>query len=595
MAVSNNRLGLLYRTLQLAAVVVVTMLVWDGRSYIKAEEPDGSVTYWLEAEPHAYEAQVQKDLASNICQNPQEHDYVYGPMWRYENYTCIEIERANRFRKEGSSLMYIPLSFQETHERLRVAPAGTNSSAAEACEGIPDACASGWRWRALRGAAGVRGACACVEEAYYLIVGQEALSLGLEHYYELLKLGDKSVGSRQHSGASCTSKWWWCEDESDQEMLSVFALETPEGLRRVGEPFLSPEPINLALGDLLHYTGLDLNGYNPHTLANMLHCSHPDADPKTCKNDAKQYPLLRMTGLEIQVSLSYYNSPFYPKGLEIGEHRGPVCVIFLRVLPAWSSKPTNDCDSPRQISEANSDCMGRYYYGMSITFSTRGRFGYFDLPKLLLTIGATLSFFTLPGIIVYFLAIYGLGPMSRFYKSTVVERLRADEELCRLVCNTVAAAHSCRGIADKEGQVTHERVLADVNEAFSGIEGMDLTAQAQLTELVCDRLGAEEGIGRSIDLPHFVQSATGARVAQNVRDLFDHARMRWPLERIFAPRTQLRSRTTSFARAKTGGFDEEALKATVEQQQQQRNRPGMMRFNDIDDDAFYTVIQKAVL
>lgn len=73
-----------------------------------------------------------------------------------------------------------------------------------------------------------------------------------------------------------------------------------------------------------------------------------------------------------------------------------------------------------------------------------------------------MSYFTLPGVIVYFLAIYCLGPVSTFYKSSVVEGLRADEELCRMVCSAVSLSHSFRSVADKEGQLTHERVLAEV-------------------------------------------------------------------------------------------------------------------------------------
>lgn len=589
MEVSNHRLGLLYRSLQLLMVALVATILWEGRSYIKSEEPVGSVTQWLEADPKAYEAQVQEDFAKDLCRHPERYDYVYSPMWRYTGYSCVEVKRGDRFRKEGSMSVYIPLSFVETRERLRPLPPG--AGAGGDCEAQGEACASGWRRRPVRGVSDASAACECIEDAYYLVVGQQAFDLHLEHYYELT-MPPPVPSSRQHSGASCDTDRWWCEDrEAKGELLSVFALQTEMGAeRRIGEPFLSPSPIHFSVSEVLSLAGFSLDGFNNDTLGNSLRCDHPQADPAACRPDAAPYPLLRMTGAEIKVSLSYYNEQLHPRNLGLRPHRGPLCVIRLRVLPVWSSRPTTDCEHPRQISEVQSDCVSRYYYGVSITFDTQGRFGYFDLVQLLLTIGATLSYFTLPGVIVYFLAIYCLGPVSTFYKSSVVEGLRADEELCRMVCSAVSLSHSFRSVADKEGQLTHERVLAEVNEAFSGMEGVDLPVMAQLTELVCDRLGGKVGPDRGVLLPQFVQSGARTRSSATVRALFDQARRRWPFEYMFAPRSQLRSKTVSFARSEAGSFDEEALRQAV---QRQKSRAVLMNINDLEgDNSAYMIVHR---
>lgn len=45
----------------------------------------------------------------------------------------------------------------------------------------------------------------------YLVVGQDALVVNIEHYYELQTTRGNMVGSRQSSGSSCKEAPWRCE------------------------------------------------------------------------------------------------------------------------------------------------------------------------------------------------------------------------------------------------------------------------------------------------------------------------------------------------------------------------------------------------
>lgn len=572
--VSNRRLGAFQRFMQLCVCFLVAYIIFVGQSYYVVEEPAGSVTNWVEWDPAAYEAQAAKDFGKDICRNTSEFDYVYDPLWSYVYDTCLEVSSSDRFRKEGAGSLYVPLSFSEKTERVRYLPPGANGT----CASLPDACPGGWVEKPVKTQPGT--ACECTSEAFYLVVGQEAFTVNMEHYYELTRQAT-GHGSRQHSGSSCTTGRWWCEDKAtEDELLTLVVIQNGQKEETFGEPFVSPSPIKLAIGDLVRGAGFSLDGYNTDTLHNYLKCDDPRANQTTCRPDAKPYPLVRITGMEIQLTLRYYNRHFFPDYPELRGHRGPVCIVGSRVIPMWTGRPTSECDRPKRVGEVEADCTGRYFYGISISFATHGRFGYLDAMQLLLTVGATISYFSVPGVIIYFLTLYCLGPSSDFYRRGVIEKFKMDDAFCSLVCNALTSSNAFRALANADGELTKEQVLAEVNAAFSTMKGFGLQEQAELSELVFDRLtAAEEDRGAkgdvahasAIALPSFVQSSMNTGLGPTLHELFREDRRRWPLEYLFVPRSHIKAKRRAFKRSEGGGLDVEVLESQVEQAQGARD------------------------
>mmetsp|Transcript_109993 Transcript_109993/g.316599 ORF Transcript_109993/g.316599 Transcript_109993/m.316599 type:complete len:433 (+) Transcript_109993:3-1301(+) len=288
-----------------------------------------------------------------------------------------------------------------------------------------------------------------------------------------------------------------------------------------------------------------------------------------------------MTGAEVRITLKYYNTNFKPDFPELVGHQGPVCVIEIQVVPKWASRPNVvDCAVPRTMSSTDSDCTGRYYYGIVVSFRTEGRFGYFDILRLLVTIGATLSYLRLPMWIVYFIALYCLGPLSSFYYNSLGESLKVDEALVHYVCTTIVSASSFRQLVGDRGTLSKDQLLFEIHNAFHNLPEFDLDEQAMLAELVWDRLstraGKPDAIADKVDRASrvnteengeirahdFVQSMVSKRVQEGLADIFETERCKSPLEWALLPRRQFHARPR-FQRTQTGSIDMDCLIGTL--------------------------------
>jgi len=276
---------------------------------------------------------------------------------------------------------------------------------------------------------------------------------------------------------------------------------------------------------------------------------------------------VRLSGFDIKFSLSYYNKLFYPNFPELQRHSGPACIISVLVNPVWSSRIVSDCEPANVIGEPHSYCVSRYYYGITVTYSTTGVFGYFDLRTLILAVGSMFAYFSLPGLIIGAMTLYLLGPISDFYRCRIERKLKADDECCALVCRALASSSSFQqGLMDDNSQkMTKETMLALVQQAFSRIEGLELQDQAQLSELVFDRLTEKDKGGvEGIELPVFAMNTCHKDFGETLHELFRENRRMWPLEYVFAPHWQTHRKAALFRRNTRGGLDMLALQHAIE-------------------------------
>jgi len=218
-----------------------------------------------------------------------------------------------------------------------------------------------------------------------------------------------------------------------------------------------------------------------------------------------------------------------------------------------------DCAHPRTMSAVDSDCTSRYYYGVMLSFKAQGRFGFIDVLRLSITVGAMMSYLVVPMWIVYFLALYGLGPLSSFYSSKLNEKFQLDDALVQFVCGAMVSTISFRELVGDQACLSKEHLLHEVHRAFGTRGDFGLEEQARLAELVWDRMAAKArasqatmpdargsspaawGEEPSIRAPTFAQSIVSGQVRNSLGPLLIARRRMMPVEFAFTPRRQFRA------------------------------------------------------
>jgi len=533
--IRNRRLAVLYRLLQVCAACLFAGIIVVGDTYISIRKPGGALTVrgeWGED----YQEQARQDLIQPMCTTPARYDYVYNDQWKYLGHSCKELDPFGYFGTKSSTRVFVPTSFREQKAYSRPP---SSAFGVDPCAG-GEPCASGWRFRNVTGMA----VCECQEDRSFFALGVKALRLNLEHFYELSSSSGDLL-SRQHSGSSCRFGHWVCEDKgTGDELKTVFVVVRGSERTKLDPVFTSPEPIRISLGRLLDAAGVALDDFNTDTLSNRLRCGHPNANASACRYDVLDRPSLRITGIDIKVTLNYMNRRLFPSFPELEGHKGPACIAEVRVQPKWVGNPIIDCARVRSMSNVESDCTRTWYQGVSVSFSVSGGFAYVDFMQLLVTVGSTLAYFALPFWIVYFLAMFCMGPISDFYYSGVVTTLSADSAFCRLVCQAMTASAYFQALANERALLPMGRVLSDVNECFGRLEGFEASEQAALVELAYDRMckGGGEEEQKVVGVKSFINNSLDEGLRVCLQRLFQLGRRVWPLERLLAPSDQLRPR-----------------------------------------------------
>jgi len=329
---------------------------------------------------------------------------------------------------------------------------------------------------------------------------------------------------------------------------------------------LSPSDISFSVGEVLRRADVPLDGFNRQTLRNKLRCGTANSDAANCSDDASMYPLIRQTGVEIHVTLDYYNALYKERHRQFAEfmdHQGPSCVVNVRVIPKWTSRPASvDCSSPSVVSDRQADCVNRYFYGAQVSFTAKGLFGFPDYFKLIMAFGAMSTYTVLPMWIVYFIAMYFLGPVSKVYNRVTEKQLQIDDDLVTYAVKALSASAAFETLARQNGEITKDVMLREVNRAFTEMPDFGIKDQARLVELIWERMNGTPG-DQAINLAEFVRSCDRSGLQQCIQPMFDKERTRWPLERLLAPSSQMRADSQVFSRLTCGDFDEDALHAAV--------------------------------
>jgi len=592
--IRNTRLGIFLRILQAAAVVMVMWMVFSSKRYLYQVLPKGYIAFWIGGVGNDF----QQGFNNAFCDKTVAHkyDYDYGGDWQYTDYNCTQLDAEDAYWKEGPDTMYIPLSYTENTWQRHDLVDGL-------CSDVVAECGTSWTQVRLHG----KDMCECRTKNHFFVVGQESYTIGFEHFYERDRMyaeqyyaEETDAKGRQHSMVSCKKEGWNCEDPKgdNSELMTVVVVDTPGGVSKPILISVAPSSISIPLKEILDQSGVNLETtLNKDTQRNLFKCGSPgapqrrcegDGDNDCCREDVKEFPLVRQSGLEVYMDMEYMNKEYIALSIKhipadwsdmqkMEKHGGPMCLIRIKANPVWIGRPKTDCErTPNTASGFQGSCTQRYYYNLQVVFQAGGRFGYFDPVQLAITVGAGLVYLSVPLAVISVLSMYLLGPLSKVYYAADKQNMRIADEVVGLVSRMVTASYAFRHVANEDQIITPERLLLEIQRGFGEKDSehkLTEIEQVRLAELVFERLD-KDGSGQ-IGLQEFVAAFTaGDSVGlEECVHFFDEKSVYNPLAKIFKPRTLITGRKQIFPRKEDGELDMARIESTMVTTRSQAGTP----------------------
>ena len=505
------RLALLYYALLgLVTAYVVTSLV-NGKSYIMTEVPTGVASAWGKVGKEFYDLQKDWNTTSEQCTNTAagtgKYMFNYSASYVYDNvkcgyfnademisklpsgnvmffathahqslvarykatevvaadgtvtYTCLEAAMESNFGEvvlPNGAVTYTytcPPGSMETNFTEVVFPNGTvtytytcapvsmETNFGEAAQQVVD------------------GRCTHLKENNYIIPGMEGSTMAFDHSYD--------TTSGEYSGTK--PKTYVQKKDSD-----------------VNEYEFAPgQSVQLTMKQWLELAGVDLDkpfdqqpGNFEGTLEGLTGGGADYSGTGTALNSAGKYPYPRLSGVRLNILVRYFNYDLHKKvHTEMGDDDVYAIVTVSPVL-GWFSKGqeityrSNPTDLTDPIDAADGAPEGYYQdmykYGILFDIQQTGLVGALDPVFIILTLTSGLVLLGVAGTIVNLLAKFGLGDLSKTYKSFIQEECDIQLEAARYTAQSIVASRAFK-VADKdgEGQLDFAELKGVVTSCFS--------------------------------------------------------------------------------------------------------------------------------
>lgn len=447
------RLALLYYALLgLVTTYVVTSLV-NGKSYIMTEVPTGVASAWGSGGEEFYK--LQKEWSDgNQCTEAGREKYMfnYSASYVYNNVNCGYFNAAEMISKLPSgNVMFFAT---HAHQSLAARYKATTTDGTYTC---PNTDMSGIFGEAAQQV--VEGRCTHLKENNYIIPGMEGSTMSFDHSYD--------TTSGEYSGTK--PKTYVRKKDSD-----VNEYERAPG-----------ESVSLTMKQWLELAGVDLDkpfdqqpGNFEGTLEGLTGGGADYSGTGTQLNSAGKYPYPRLSGVRLNILVRYFNYDLHKKvHTEMGDDDVYAIVTVSPVL-GWFSKgqeityrsnPT-DLTDPIDAEDGAPDgyFQDMYKYGILFDIQQTGLVGALDPVFIILTLTSGLVLLGVAGTIVNLLAKFGLGDLSKTYKSFIQEECDIQLEAARYTAQSIVASRAFK-VADKdgEGQLDFAELKGVVTSCFS--------------------------------------------------------------------------------------------------------------------------------
>ncbi|KAK3241733.1 hypothetical protein CYMTET_48527 [Cymbomonas tetramitiformis] len=451
--IADWRLGLLFRTLQLPVLCyVIFQLVYTQNFLVQSSVSAVFSMYTGDAGVREHQEDVRQALrkgdeggAHSFCASGSEYDFYYDDDWSYNFSGCdANYEDEISFKGAEGSSYFFTTNVQETHYFRARNP-----------QGDPDACS------AILEAEGTNP---CANQAlsefaqnYYSTVTQESNDVG---YF--LQIDDKNdtvcicKGNRGRftvGAENVTLKidHYYHSNTLSGQLVKTYLTNVKEN--KVLKKFEAGYTLEMTVQELLQWANVDLDarcdeGSNAQWLTDQSEEQKRSLQGSRGYQDGK-YPYLRTSGLNIEVTMEYYNYRLVPaiEGLDDMDKNRPeklnnarastVCIMTLRPYLVWTSIGHDLTWHGKSIIQRMDLGVDKYRYGVSLSFKSGGIIAHFDYFNLITAFTQGMVLLGVASTIVNLFIRYGYENM---YAHMILEKCDALSEYARFAVRALVAS-----------------------------------------------------------------------------------------------------------------------------------------------------------
>eukprot|EP00397_Hematodinium_sp_SG-2012_P017602 GEMP01018008.1.p1 GENE.GEMP01018008.1~~GEMP01018008.1.p1 ORF type:complete len:627 (+),score=79.16 GEMP01018008.1:23-1903(+) len=574
--IENTRLKLLHLFLQFVVFMGPVIFFIENRQYLKIEVPQSFPSIWGEPPPDdVFDMSKTADMQREFCTNPGALHYKYSDAFTYLNFDCLEMSTSELFYKIGKDIIYFPTYFTEEWEEsisdtvgaASPTPCETLMNGLPLCptgEWLGDAC---YKVRACSAGASCTQTCSAKRKKHFFPVGVGSMSMAFSHSFEVEGPDNIVAGSSSNDIEKALAM-------NRQPVLTVIysQIKSSKGLvtrefdcNMPSEGKCRFEPGNsiiLSIEEWLKAARVSLDDENILVRANEWNVTYD--------GPRYEYPVNRITGVEIMISVKYEENRFHTF-----QHNGTwgstwphaLCSIIVKGSPTWTGLPQNRYE---KLADAGDKYSGykmrqRWYEGVRFIFisSTASQWGFVTMAELVVYLASMIVYLGVADGIVTVIATHGLGATSKTYSKAQKEPLRAKQQCTqglpsRLLQSTMAfyALTGLETMEKKGAEAAHKamnrgfsyetlhRVFKSIMDKYKRIDPTEL---AHLTRKVFNALSSD---GDRILLSDFCEATASNECfdLQALVDAFDWDREKGCLEQIFKDGASVQSRKTMESR-----------------------------------------------
>lgn len=508
--ITNKRLGILLRVLQILAATYLVIECWIMQPWMQSHPPlEYGFAAWREG---PYDSVSARDSSVAHCSNAGSFAFDWSATWRYAPGGCRVLPSAEQYVRNQAGLFF-PTYMQDTWNWEGRSASACSASNRHGALNESDCVARGGTWTARGGTwTGDSDHCGCSIVSDYFAKNPEEQMVFVLHGFDAVTTDGFGETRMTKRSSLVDDNILTIVRNQDKKECSIGSH-----LQAGAHSRWEPDEAKLGVGA---------------SLKEWIACSGMDLDTRQKELAGKvpgQMPALRLTGLVLQLDMMYMN----PHDEDWPE---TVCYLTVEVIPQWTAQNSIGYDTSLDPGADEASFRERYAYGVAVTMKARGSVRGFNTFAMLTIIVNAIVILSFPVQIIYWIALYCAGLPSKIYRNAACEQLDIFKDLPGIVSRQMIAAQGFKQICNAENSLTHNDVVHLVRTIMNKHMAENRIDEDELQAFVAcwmEKLDADASGYVQID--EFLE-ACGCKETMDltsVAHFFDVERKRGIMERIF--------------------------------------------------------------
>lgn len=252
----------------------------------------------------------------------------------------------------------------------------------------------------------------------------------------------------------------------------------------------------------------------------------------------QQGPQVRLTGTRLTVHVRITNQGYCQmdestekQEVEMGDD-GVVACVSVRAVRGWVRK------SRSAVLDDNGKSFARTYHGLQISFDVGGELSVFDSFALLESLTIVFIWLQVPIFIIYLIAGFGLGTLSRVYSSAMHQYASMIDSTTGIAGRLLTNSGTFNDLADTKAGVTKDQMLRRFNYILAFEEDLDANEQEKFVDFIYRNVlavGADERPPAACDIGSFCCACASGEALnfEALNKFLDKSRVAGSIEKLF--------------------------------------------------------------